>query len=157
MAAHAFKLFADYHQFYILDAGVKPAAPSDYTNEDVRRMIKVKPNVVVICPRRNMTVDVELDVFPGDPKFDESRWDHIAECSLELPTGRLQVDQWSGGPVLNLSVAPGCYRVRALYSGLDTISEDGLDGSDKYTVVLWPGSPVPLRIVKQFPKGGPAG
>jgi hypothetical protein len=150
MDIHTFELFADYHQFYVWDAGAKPQAPEDYTEEDVRRLVKVAPNVVVIQPVRNMTVSVELALCVDDPGFDETRWDHVAECALELPTGKLQVHECTGGPVLDLNVAPGSYRLRALFSGLGTLSEDGLEGEDYYALVLWPGSNIPLRIVKQW-------
>ena len=91
MSMHAFELFADYHQFYVWDAGVNPSAPENYTEEDIRARVKVGPNVVVIQPIRRTTVPVELQIGPDDPGFDPSRWDHVAECHLELPTGALQV------------------------------------------------------------------
>ncbi len=150
MSAHAFALFADYHQFYLWDPGAEPRAPEDYTDEDVRRLVKVGPNVVVIQPVRNMTVAVELELCDRDPGFNASQWDHIAECGLDLPTGKLQVHECTGGPVLDLDVTPGSYRLRALFGGLGTISENGLDGKDFYAISLWPEATAPLRIVKQW-------
>jgi hypothetical protein len=140
VAVHSFDLFADYHQFYVWDAGAHPQAPVDYTPDDLRRRVKVSTNVVVIQPTRNMTVPVEFEVCTSDPGFDESHWDHIAECSLNLPTGNLQVHECTGGSVLDLIVAPGTYLLRALFAGLDTLSDDGLDGEDRYRIVLWPGA-----------------
>ena len=107
MMLHKFELFADYNQFYVWDAGTDPSAPTDYTDTDLRNRVKVAPNVVVIQPMRNMTVPVELDVCPSDPGVELSGWDHVAECSLELPTGRLQVHECAGGAILDLAVAPG--------------------------------------------------
>jgi hypothetical protein len=52
--------------------------------------------------------------------------------------------------VLGLTLSPGSYRVRALFAGLDTVSADGLDGGDRYLVVLWPGPAMALTIVKQW-------
>jgi len=49
-------VFADYHQFYVWDAGSAPVAPVDYTDDDLRRMVKVGPNVLVVQPVRNMCV-----------------------------------------------------------------------------------------------------
>lgn len=147
MSAHAFQVFADYHQFYVWDAGM---APEDYTDEDIKRLVKVAESVVVVQPVGNMTVPVELEVWASDPGFQQSEWDHVAECALAVPTGRLQVHECMGGPVLNLSVTPGSYRVRVLFGGLGTLSEDGLEGADRYKITLWPGSPSPLRVVKQW-------
>jgi hypothetical protein len=146
-----FEIFADYFQFYIWDAGVDPSAPIDYTDADLRNRIKVAPNVVVIQPIRNMTVPVELDVCSSDPGVELQDWDHVAECSLELPTGMLQVHECTGGAILDISVAPGVYRLRAHFGGLDMLSEDGLEGDDHYKIVLWKEqTPTPLRILKQW-------
>jgi hypothetical protein len=150
MAVHRFDLFADYNQFYVWDAGANPDAPTDYTDDDVRRRVKAAPHVVVIQPMRNMTVPVELEVCAVDPGYEASRWDHIAECSLFLPTGKLQVHECTGGAVLDLAVPPGSYRLRAHFGGLGLLSEDGLEGEDHYLVVLWPQAEAPLRILKQW-------
>ena len=84
---HLLSVFADYNQFYIWDAGANPTAPVDYTDDDVRRMVKVGPSVVVVQPVRNMRVPVEFEVYEQDPGFVRAEWDHVAECGLSLPTG----------------------------------------------------------------------
>jgi hypothetical protein len=150
MSVHAFNVLADYRQFYLWDSGVDPRAPENYTDHDVRRLVKVAPHVVVIQAVRNTTVPVELELCSDDPGFDESQWDHVAECALDIPTGNLQVHECTGGPALDLRVTPGSYRVRALFTGLGTLSDDGLDGEDRYRIVLWPGQSIPLQIVKQW-------
>jgi hypothetical protein len=38
-----------------------------------------------------------------------------------------------------LSVKAGPLGIRLNMSGLDTISEDGLDGRDRYLIQIWPG------------------
>lgn len=48
---------------------------------------------------------------------------------------------------------PGTYAVLALYSGLDTIDESGLEGGDAYRLrlVLWPTpSAQPLTVLKAW-------
>ena len=144
----AFAVFADYHQFFLWDRGMTTEAPTDYTEEDVRRRIKTGPHVVVIQPERNTTVPVEVEIHDTEPGFDPAAWDHIAEASLHLPTGLLQVHECTGGPVAGYEVPPGWYRVRSLGGGFATVS--GLDGSDHYQVVLWPAPPSELRVVKQW-------
>ena len=153
MALHRFEIFADYHQFYVWDSGVGPSAPEDYTDDDVRSRVKVAPNVVVVQPVRDVTVPVDLEIHDTDPGFEKARWDHIAECSLDLPTGRLQVDECTGSVRLDLEVSPGTYVVRVLFSGLDTLSGDGLEGSDRYRIDLWPGSTRELKVIKQWNEG----
>jgi hypothetical protein len=146
----AFKLFADYHQFYLWDAGVDPEAPEDYTEEDVRRRIKAGPHVFVIRTERNMTVAVAVEVHDAEPPCSPGGWDHIAEASLDLPTGRLQVHESTGGVVAEFAVDPGWYRVRSLHGGFATIDETGLGGNDHYLAILWPAPPAELKVLKQW-------
>ena len=98
----------------------------------------------------HMDIPVELDVHAHDPGFVETVWDHVAECSLALPTGQLQVHECTGGAVLDLSIAPGTYQARILFAGLDSLSHDGLDGSDRYRIDLWPGPERDLTIAKRW-------
>ena len=142
-------VFADYHQFYIWDGGMTPRAP-DYSDDDVERMVKVAPNVVVIMPVRNMDVPVQLRLHNAEPRVDLAGWDHVVECSLGLPTGRLQVYECTGSAKLDTSVEPGTYCVRAMYSGLDTLSVDGLEGDDRYVVELWPGEQRAVETIKRW-------
>ena len=146
----AFEVFADYHQFYLWDDGMSPEAPVDYVDEDIKRRIKTGPHVVVIQPERNMTVAVEVEIHDSAPECSPDDWDHIAEASLHLPTGRLQVHECTCGSVAEFEVEPGWYRVRSLHGGLATIDEWGMEGDDHYTVALWQAPPDEVRVVKQW-------
>jgi hypothetical protein len=116
----------------------------------VARHLKVATNIVVVCPVRNMTVPVSVSVHSSDPGYEESEWDHIAECSLDLPSGHLGIEECTGGTVASLSVAPGGYRVRVRFRGLDTIDGSGLEGEDSYQVDLWKAPRISLSVVNQW-------
>lgn len=146
----AFEVFADYHQFYLQDGQVFPDAPTDWTDEDVQRRVKVADNVVVVCPLRNMTVPVELLVQEAPPQLNFEQIDHAVRCSLDLPSGILQVHECTGGEVLRLDIRPGHYGVYLEFTGLATISEDGLDGKDAYRITVWPDAPTPLAVLKNW-------
>jgi len=151
MESHELKVFADYHQFYVWDAGTNPEAPEDWTDGDVARRVIVRSHVVVVQPERNMTVPVRIEIHAADPGFNPGGWDHIAQCSLDLPTGHLQVHECTGGALLDRTLAPGTYRMRVLFAGLGTLSSDGLEGEDRYVVALWPGPAQPFLVVQQYP------
>ena len=146
-----YEIFADYHQFYLWDHGESPSPAVDYSDEDVARRIKAAPHLVVIQPERNMSVPVEVEIADREPDWSPDAWDHVAEASLDLPSGRLEIHECAGGSVDILALAPGSYRVRALFGGLDTLSEDGLDGEDHYRLVLWPAPFAPVTVLKQYP------
>jgi hypothetical protein len=61
----------------------------------------------VIQPERNMTVLVTVEIHDAEPPYDPADWDHIAEASVHLPTGQLQVEECTGGVVAEFAVEPG--------------------------------------------------
>jgi len=97
-------------------------------------------------------VPVELRVEAEEPATALDDYDHVAEASIDIPSGRLVIagnsDYWPDAPRIDL--APGSYRVRVLYRGLATVSDDGLAGDDSYALVLWPGQPAPVRVLKRY-------
>lgn len=40
MPSYDYKIFADYHQFYLMDDAVQPLIPEDVTDEDCQRRVK---------------------------------------------------------------------------------------------------------------------
>ena len=153
MARHSVEVFADYFQFYVWDGGANPKPPDEYAEQDLKNMAVTATNVFVVNPVRNMDVPVEVHIHEADPGYAAADWDHIVEGHLDLPTGHLQVCQVMGDTALDTRIARGSYHLRALYRGLDSLSEDGLDGEDVYRVVLWPGPARPLSVVKQWKDG----
>lgn len=145
-----YEIFADYFQFYLWDEGVRPAPPIDYSDEDVADRIKAAPHVVVIQPVRNMDIPVQLDIAETAPPLELEKFDHVAEASIDLPSGRLEIHECTGGSIDIIAVAPGTYRVRACFSGLETLSEDGLEGGDQYQLTLWPAPVTPVEVLKQY-------
>jgi hypothetical protein len=145
-----YEIFADYYQFYLWDEGERPEAPTDYTEEDICRRIKAAPFMVVIQPVRNMDVPLEVEVAETSPALVLEGWDHIAEASIELPSGRLEIHESTGGSIDVLPLLPGTYRARAYFGGLNTLSDDGLDGDDHYRVVLWPAPFAPVEVLKRY-------
>lgn len=143
-------LFADYYQFTVQDGGVFPDAPTDWTSDDIDRRVKVAPNVVVVCPLRNDTVPVQVEVHDRAPQIDLDGYDHAVRASLDLPTGILQIHECTGGERLRLTLAPGPYAVLALFSGLETIDEAQGEGEDTYRVLLWPDASAPVDVLKAW-------
>ncbi len=146
-----FRVFADYHQFYIWDPQASDqGAPEDWSEDDVRDRAKVTEHVFVVSPIRNMEVPFTLEVHETEPSFHMEEWDHIVEASIDVPSGRVEVHECTGGSHGEVSVAPGIYCIRALYKGLRTISDDGLDGNDSYLVTMWRDGDRDFRVLKQY-------
>lgn len=145
-----YDVFADYHQFYLWDHGANPDAPTDYTDLDCTRRIKAAPFIVVVLPERDMTIPVEIEITGGAPALSLDQWDHVAEASLDIPSGRLEIHECTGGSVDVLSTPPDVYRVRVYFGGLGSISDDELDGDDYCKIVLWPAPVDDVKVLKQY-------
>ncbi|AOG03316.1 hypothetical protein [Bosea sp. RAC05] len=143
-------VFADYFQFYLLDESVDEDLGALWDDEAVERLLAVGRSSIGIGTARNMAVPVAISLFDEAPDLDLDAWDMVNECSLLLRSGRLVI---LGGTAYlpdapRLPVAPGDYRVRISYAGLDTLSENGLEGDDFYRIDIWPAEPGSLVIHK---------
>jgi hypothetical protein len=145
-----YTIFADYRQFYLWDHAAQPDVALDYDDEDVERRIKAAPFLVVVQPERAMDVPVTLELRDDPPADAGAEWDHVAEASLDLPSGQLEIHECTGGSIDIVAVPQGSYRVRAHFAGLRTLSDDGLDGDDRYHLVIWPAPCAPVAVIRQF-------
>jgi hypothetical protein len=142
-------IFADYHQFYVWDPQKsKQQAPEDWSDQDVANRAKIAPSVVVICPVRNMLVPVEVGIWDSEPQVIFDAWQHVIEAPL-VTEGLIEIHECTGGAHAHFTVERGDYTIRALYRGLDTLSEDGLEGKDFYEIQIWKSRCAGLRIIKQ--------
>ncbi|REK88251.1 hypothetical protein DY245_22375 [Streptomyces inhibens] len=92
-----------------------------------------------------------------DVEFQQA--EHVTQASLALPSGRLLISMQEFDDELpRIRLTPGTYAVRVYSNGLHTISEDGLDGEDRYHVVLWPmDEDHPAQVLKRYPEPLPGG
>jgi len=144
------EIMADYFQFYLWDS-VERLAPEEWTETDVQNRAKIADGVVVVCPIRNMPVPVEISIWDSEPHYLIAEWQHIVEAPLLLRKDLLEIHECTGGTLAHFTIPAGDYAVRALFRGLDTLSEDGLKGKDFYEVQVWPQKLEALRVLKQWP------
>jgi len=150
MSEHSFELFADYHQFYLQDEKVDGNLSDSWTPEATERLLAIAPGTIGVGTVRNMDVPVQIKVLTEAPDLDLDAWDHVVECGIDVPTGKIVVAGCTDyfPDAARIIVPVGHYRARVLYSGLDAISEDGLDGKDRYHVVLWPADGDDVTVLK---------
>jgi len=147
-------VFADYFQIYLNDYSAIESYMPEWSNEDYQTMLHADTNGIVISTVRNMDVEVNIKIEESGPQIDFSKWDHVVESGLELSTGELVI---RGATELTESafrirLNPGGYRFLFCYSGLGTLSEDGLEGDDKYSVFIWRGDAhLKKTVLKQWP------
>lgn len=143
-------VLADYHQFYISDPKLsRQHAPENWSNDDISNRAKVEPGLVAICPVRNVRVPVEVGIWDSEPHVIFGAWQHVIEAPLET-TGLIEVEGCLDQTNAHFSVEPGNYTVRGLFRGLDTLSEDGLEGNDFYEIQIWKSPCNGLRVIRQW-------
>ena len=70
-----------------------------------------------------------------------------------MTTGHIEIDECTGSPQARFTVEPGDYTIRALYRGLDKLSEDGLAGEDFYEIQIWRSPCAGLRVIRRWDCG----
>ena len=144
-------LFADYFQFYIQDEQAAGDLSDSWSEEAVERLLALAPGTIGVGTVRNMNVHVLLELHHTAPELDLDSWDQVNECSIAVPSGRIVVagctDYFPDAQRFDL--APGTYRARISYGSLADLSEDGLEGNDRYRLQLWPAEQDDLRIIKR--------
>lgn len=150
MASQHFELFADYYQFYLQDEHASGDWADAWTDEAVAQLLAVAPGVIGVGTARNSAVPVEVEVLEAEPAGDLSQWERVNECSIDVPSGRIVIAGCTDyfPDAARVAVRPGSYRARIYYAGLDTLAPDGLQGDDRYRVVLWPAAPAPTVSLK---------
>ncbi|HEV3315366.1 MAG TPA: hypothetical protein VG488_00305 [Candidatus Angelobacter sp.] len=151
MQRFEYTLFADYFQFYLQDESTEGDLSNSWPPEAVDRLLAVAPGTIGVGTVRNMNVPVVVEITDSEPDADLSAWDHVTECTVEVPSGRVVIAGCTDyfPDAARIELVPGPYRARIYYGGLSSLSEDGLDGDDHYRVVLWKAAPGPVQVLKQ--------
>jgi hypothetical protein len=151
MSALNLTLFADYFQFYLQDESAQESLADSWTDEATNRLLAVASGSIGVGTVRNMDVPVTIEVLAAEPALDAEKWDHITQCSIDVPSGKLVIAGCTDyfPEAKRIHVSPGTYVARISYGALDALSEDRLDGSDHYRVQLWPGLSAQPMVVKQ--------
>ena len=147
----SYTLFADYFQFYLQDECADGNLGDAWTDTAVNDLLALAPGTIGVGTVRNMDVPVEVEILDGPPQNDLAQWDHVMECGIVVPSGRLVIagctDYFPDAARLN--IASGTYRARIYYGDLDSLREDGLTGDDHYRIVLWPSNDLTRNVIKR--------
>ena len=156
MQRHDLQLFADYYQFYLQDDDCEYGDLSEAWNDEaMERALAVAPHVVGIGTARHVDVPVTIEIHESRPPIDLNTWDRVNLASLQVDTGRVAVAGCTEyfPDALRIKVTPGAYEVLVCYSGLSSVSTDGLEGDDRYWIALYPGNLKAVTVLKERADG----
>jgi hypothetical protein len=132
-------IFADYYQFYLQDEPAAGNLGDSWDDQAVGRLLAVAPGTLGVGTVRNVGVQVTVEVLDAEPAPDFAGSDLVTEATLDVTSGKIVIAGCTDffPDARRMEVPVGRYRVRTYYSGLSTVSADGLEGEDRYRVVLW--------------------
>jgi hypothetical protein len=150
MTRYEFQLSANYHQFYIQDEAADGNLSDAWTPDAVERLLALAPGVVGIGTARNTEVPVTIDVMDSEPRREFAMSDHTVECSISISSGTIVVAGCTDyfPDAARIQVQPGSYRVRVNFAELGSVSDDGLEGSDRYHLQLWRATIGDVTVLK---------
>lgn len=141
-------LSAEFQQFYLRDEWSDEDV--DWTEQENYHLIATNLGVISVGTNCDRIVPVEVEVRSSEPQSDFEGWDHVIECGIDVPSGRLNVagcvedcDQTS-----QIRLKPSSYRARVYY-GNQYSCNDYRGCDDHYKLVLWPGIQKSVRILKR--------
>jgi hypothetical protein len=152
------RVFADYHQFYVVDGGswhtrspdTDTSNPEFWSAEAFGRGLAVLPAVLGIGSASYGTVPVVVEVDDARPPLDVADFDRVVEASLNLASGSVLVIGSTAPEGLTADGLPaGWYRVVVCSSRLDLGVESGV-GGDRYALWMWPEPPGPTVALKRY-------
>ncbi len=145
---YRFKLSAEFNQFYLQDELAEGEV--DWTEEEGRNKLALSFGIIAVGTNCDRVVPVEVQILSSEPPLNLESWDHLAECSIDVPSGRLVVygcfEDFATAARINLE--PGRYRARVCY-GNQYSCNDYFGCSDYYSVMLWRSNDEFVQVLKR--------
>ncbi len=144
-------VMADYHQFYLADTSRAEDLPSSWTDEDLSVRLLAGDGAIVVMTARNMDVALVVELREHMPEVDVENADHVVIARLHT-AGEIVIAGLTDylPEAARVRVPKGALGAMIVSTGLRTLSEHGLDGEDRYTVYLWPGSADGITVLRQW-------
>jgi len=110
-----FELSAEFNQFYLQDESVKGEV--DWTVQEGHDNLAYNFGIIAVGTNCDRVVPVEVQILSSEPPLNAERWDHLVDCSIDVPSGRLVIsglfEEFATAARINLE--PGRYRARVCY------------------------------------------
>jgi hypothetical protein len=148
LRAHPWRVVVMHSQFVVRDlTPARPAADDcdPWTEDALAANVGELPGELYVGTADTTRVDVELAVHDGRPSVDLDACVWATEASLDVPSGRISVDELLSDPGRRtVDVPPGSYRVL-----VRSLEEGGGDvAADRMALDLWRAPPAPVAVLK---------
>lgn len=159
MKEQSFKFSTQYNQFYLEDEKEEnkgsTGSPEFWTDEAFKNRMALEKGIIGVGTESYGNIRGEIEVLDKpDIEKDYSKYDHIVEGGINIPSGKLYIKDCPTGHLeLSLDVSPGKYRVRVYSSNLASVKENDLPhdtDKDYYRIEIWPSEDMERKVLKQY-------
>ncbi|MGC5018323.1 hypothetical protein [Micromonospora sp. DT47] len=158
MISTELELFADYYQIHLFDDRSVTDLGDAWTEEAVLDHLAVATDAMAVGTTVNVNVAVTLEVLDAAPADDSAEFDHVAEGSLQVPSGRLVVMGCTDyePEAARFRVAAGPIRVRVARSNLAEAVRLGIDSDEdsatmeRLRLQVWPAPHADPVVIKRW-------
>lgn len=150
------ELFAGYHQL-VLRCADADDLPTEWDDMILKQRIFPGEGSIIIATIRNMMAPLRVELHAARPTIDPASLDQLVETAIDVPSGQLHIEGLISEPTAPHNVPAGRLGALITFERLSEISEDGLDGDDRYGVHFWPSAgtgPIGVTVLKQWIEPG---
>ncbi len=150
---YEYAINVDHGQIFVENEGAWTRVQSWSDRPDLD-LIWTAPGIIAIeTSRAGGNTRLVLETADDRPNESFEAWDHVVECGIDVPSGRIKIttaDIGDSPEAPRVSVPPRPYRALVFYGDLDAVDpEDDYVGNDHYRIVLWPGEIVEPIVLKR--------
>lgn len=149
---HELSIFTEYGQFYIADKNANGDTSSEnfWSDDAFNDRLAIEDGIIGVSIENDEAVaNMEIELLKSkEGENDFSEFDHVVEGSLQIKSGKLQIQDCPTSQVeLELEVEPGWYRVRVSSSNLEKAYQENPE--DKYIIKIWKESFSQKDVIKR--------
>lgn len=152
----------DYGQWYLFDAdrvgGATGEAVVDVVDDALlweQRCASGDWGAIVYTLKSGGPTPVVARSWPAAPPIDDAA-EHLAECSITVPSGRLALSGWDSDNVAGVLPVPGVpLRVRIGWYGLERETAEDDPDVEHLTIDVFPGDVAPTVVRRCWPPWTP--
>ena len=145
------------HGHFAVTDGDAPGEPGDLGSDmaSTNRVVVSDDQLEfsVLTARHGSHAKVLIDILDSEPSSDDSGWDHVVECSLNVPSGKIALWTTAGNTVFSaatrepedgeIAVAPALYRARIYFGNWTVMDQRLAETGDEGSPLYYGGQTIP--------------
>ncbi|WP_438967279.1 hypothetical protein [Flavobacterium sp.] len=155
MMNHELSIFTQYGQFYIADKYAElehdTSNPNFWNDEAFNDRLAIDNGILGVSIQNDEALaNIEIEILESKVTEDDfSNFDHVVEGSLEIKSGKLQIQDCPNSTVeLEIDVEPSWYRIRISSLNFEKAYQE--DPEDKYIIKIWKENHSERKVFKRW-------